>query len=142
MEKILNFTFLKDTTITQILPKVFVFVFLICFSNLNSQILNNFSIADSGSVPSINSDLNGGIFVSWQKLNDAIYLTRIGADGNEIGNKIKFSNTYASITPRISVNSRNILVVWNNKLSNIVNPFQSFIIGNISPKNTLDTNAY
>ncbi len=142
MRKLLNNINNFERNYYKKLLRILVIIFFLSQASLFSQMVNDFIIADSGSVPSINSDFNGGIFVTWQKLKDAIYLKHIGPDGNTIGNEIKFSNTFASISPQISVRLKNILVVWNDKLSNIVNPLKSYIIGNISPQNNLDTNAY
>ncbi|MHB1688382.1 MAG: hypothetical protein ACYCVH_13550 [Ignavibacteriaceae bacterium] len=127
----------KDNFSSRIITKIILIVLLNCSVNLFPQIVSDFSIADSGSVPSVTYDLNGGIYVTWQNLKDAIYLKHLDAMGNTNGSTIKFSNTFASIFPRIAVSSINTIVVWEDRLSNIVSFFKSYIIGNISPNNTL-----
>ena len=144
MKNALNNFFCRSANIfsTGNIVKTIIIILLIGTANLYSQIVDDFTIADSGTVPSIYPDLNGGIFVSWQKLKDAIYLKHIGADGSTIGNEIKFYNTFASVSPQIAVSNNKTIVVWEDRLSNIVSYFKTYIMGNVSPFNILDTNNY
>ena len=54
------------------ISQTIIIILLIGSTSLYSQIANDFIIADSGSVPSIKSDLNDGIYIAWQNLNDAV----------------------------------------------------------------------
>jgi hypothetical protein len=125
------------------ISQTIIIILLIGSTSLYSQIANDFIIADSGSVPSIKSDLNDGIYIAWQNLNDAVYQKHIDFEGNTIGNTIKYSGTYASIDPRISVNNKSDnIIVWEDEVSTSASIFNTYIQGNINLVNELDTNNY
>jgi hypothetical protein len=94
-----------------------------------SQLVNDFSIADTGMVPSLAYDLKGGIYVTWENLEDAVHLKHLDSLGRTLSDSISFLYTFASITPRIALNEKNVFVVWQDRLSNHVSYLRSYVIG-------------
>ena len=124
------------------LIKAIIIVLINCYVNISSQIVNDFTITDSGSVPSIATDLNGEIYVTWENLGDAVYLKHLDNKGNSIGSTIRFASTFASLFPNVAANSKYTVVTWEDRLSNTVSFFKTYVVGNISTNNALDSNNY
>ena len=72
---------------------------------LLSQSKGNFNISNSGNHPSLANDLNGGIYVVWDNVFDAIHSKHLDPFGIISEDSITFPYTDASIFPRLAVNS-------------------------------------
>jgi len=118
-----------------IINKLFTFLLLLGFP---SSLFSQFTISDSGQIPSIAYDLKGGLYVVWGNMEDAVHLKHLDSSGNTIENKT-FVKTYASVTPRIAVNPNYNIVVWEDRVSNIVSIFNTYIVGNIFTNSSTDT---
>jgi hypothetical protein len=103
-----------------------------------SQSKGNFNISNSGNHPSLANDPNGGIYVVWDNIFDAIHAKHLDPSGT-IEDSIAFSYTDASIVPRLAVNSEYSIFVWDDRISNIVTYFKSYISGNIIHDHSADT---
>lgn len=109
-------------------------------SGLLAQNTEDFIISDSGRRPSVAYDLKNGIYVSWDNLDDAIHLKHLDFLGNVLGDCTTFPKTSGSMFPRVAVNPKYIVVVWDDMGSRIFD--YTYISGSIIHNNSTDTNIH
>jgi len=103
------------------------------------QSKGDFVIADSGGGPSLAYDLNGGIYVVWHNLNDAIHLKHLGPFGNTFNDSISFPNTGACLFPSVAVCSKYSVVAWDDRISNFIDYGYSDVYGSVIQHGSADT---
>ncbi len=107
-----------------------------------AQSVPEFAISDSGGLPAAASDLNGGVYVTWTNLNDAVHLAHLDSLGSPTTRSLGFTDTYACLSPRIAANQDNVAVVWEDRISNNITFFKTYISGCIVRNIPGDTGSY
>lgn len=114
---------------------------LTSFPKLSAQVGKDFVISNSGSRPSISSDVKGHAYVSWANLGDAIHEVNIDSLGTVI-DSMGFVGTSASLSPRMAITQRYLATVWEDRIANNLTFFVTYIKGNIRQLNSSDSGIY
>ena len=123
-------------------PNKLIMLFLIVLGHHSasfSQTSTDLLISTSGAHPSLAYDLHGGIKVVWDNLADAVHMKHLDSLGRQLEDSCIFLNTYASLSPQIEVGEKYQIVVWEDRLSNDINWFKTYIMGDIFNNDSIST---
>ena len=108
-----------------------------------SQNDTSISLAAAGSRPWATYLPNRGYYVAWDNLVvDAIHLRRVDLSGIPTNDTMSMINTIASLSPRTCANAHHVAVVWEDRLSNYISDFNTFIAGYIFNLDSLRSGTY
>jgi len=107
-----------------------------------AQQVRDFLVSDSGRTPSVAGDLQGGFYVTWSNLNDAVHFAHFNPIGLRLATLDTFEGTNASFTPRLSAMGQYVAVVWTDEISDVISFFKSYIIVGIVPVGAANSVIY
>jgi Secretion system C-terminal sorting domain len=107
-----------------------------------AQVPTNLIISDSGLAPFAAYDSKGGVYVVWQNLYDAVHLKHMDSLGSSVGSELRLRYTDASVRPRVKSNHKFFVTVWENRISNVISFFNTYIEGYVSHSDSLFGGMY
>jgi hypothetical protein len=106
------------------------------------QIQGTSYLAAAGSRPWAIYLPNRGYYAVWDNLVDAIHVRKVDLSGIPTTDTTSLLNTSASLSPRICANAHHAAIVWEDRLSNEISFFNTYIVGYVFNMDTLRGGTY